>query len=456
MSGKPRNGMDMLVSALDRRRKTEKEQLVDLGRSPVWDEGKGYGGIAPNELLMRVLHGPYDPHIEKNRLPDWMNITTKSEPAPKSNKVKPAVKEIRPPGWKAQNFRELTNAYKEGWQPPERDAAAEAAYRPEDWRPGNFSELSEAIKTGWKSPAMKAQDAAAELPNQTSRAAQKTKAAVSTPSPQNAAQKLSGKLNLTNSPTTNPYSEAQRDEKAPGFANGTLFIGPKQEKTAKTSPDKSKKGIPGKEDWNKAVDKSAVHPPIKKFDKPATDSLPKSADGTISMPTVQKVFGKNAAKYNRVKSYSREISAAAGEFGVDPRLLSSVLYNEQKHLERLENLKDVGRFLWKGDSSIGLGQVKPETARGLMVKYPELAKKFPGAQTKAGMLWTLMQPDANIYLAAANLKEIQDAWRPYIKSQEELNGVAATIYHRTPVPPHKNPRFNDRGKEILNDMYLFE
>lgn len=467
MSDKKWNEMDMLMKALDGSGKKEKGWPGNLGRPPVWDEGKGYGGEDRdhNEMLKRVLHGPYDPHIEKNRAPDWIkgNVKNsapapKSGPSPKGGVVKAAVKEVRPPGWKAQNMRELTNAFKEGWQPPARNAAAEAAYRPEDWRPGSFSELSEALKTGWKSPAMMAQDAAAKQ-KQTGSAAGKTKSAVSTSSPQNAAQKLSGKMNLASSKSANPNGAAMGDKSAPGFANGTLaipqganvkdypgYLGPKK---ASISPLPKSVSQANTEKSKKPASKPKPY-----MQKPGGEALtagnaPEFANGTI-------IPKRNKIGLTLVRLHSNAVSAASKEYGVDSRLLSSVLYNEQKNLELTEGATDNLKYKLGGDASVGLGQVKAETARKLMAKYPDLAKRFPGAKTRDGLNRTLQQPDANIYFAAAALKDIQELWRPYCKSQEELNGVIATMYHQAPKPLHTNPGFDERGKEILFDMKLFE
>lgn len=157
------------------------------------------------------------------------------------------------------------------------------------------------------------------------------------------------------------------------------------------------------------------------------------------------------------------IFEAAEKFDIDPYLLGAVLIDE---IARIEPFKDMVAELAARivgyDASVGLAQVKIDTAHDLIKKgiyHPNLSdKKLPYKRlTNAGRahLYTyLILPEHNIFFAAAFIRFVIDLWSEHIDLLRHLD-IIATRYHKGyGDPEQKEDRKSDkRGKQISGEFY---
>lgn len=189
----------------------------------------------------------------------------------------------------------------------------------------------------------------------------------------------------------------------------------------------------------------------------------KGKDGPLLKPvgehTVRIVDVKNA-----FVPHAGIIMQAAKEFDIDPYLLGAILIDEIARMAPFENIIDfLGLHILRRNVSVGLAQVKLETANGLIKKglyHPNPDdKKLPFTGTLSNknrerLYRYVIEPKHNIRFAAARIRGLINEW-----SQErdisDIPEVLGTLYHRSYVKPHTNPTPNDRGKQIAKEFYRF-
>lgn len=158
------------------------------------------------------------------------------------------------------------------------------------------------------------------------------------------------------------------------------------------------------------------------------------------------------------------IMQAAKEFDIDPYLLGAILIDEIARMAPFESIVDfLGLHILRRNVSVGLAQVRIETANGLIKKglyHPNPDdKKLPFTGTLSNknrehLYGYVVEPKHNIRFAAARIRGLINEWA----QERDISGmpeVLGTLYHRSYVKPHANPTPNDRGKQIAKEFYRF-
>jgi hypothetical protein len=153
------------------------------------------------------------------------------------------------------------------------------------------------------------------------------------------------------------------------------------------------------------------------------------------------------------------IFSVAEKFNVDPYLLAAILVDEIARLNPIEDITDMLSVKFLGiNTSVGIAQVKVETARGLMLAdcYNPDSDKFSSKEkirkaTVREIYEYIKQPKYSIFFASATMRNLVDNWKKFIDLNKNPE-ILASLYsmHKT---PHKNPEPNDRGLQIANEFY---
>ena len=158
-----------------------------------------------------------------------------------------------------------------------------------------------------------------------------------------------------------------------------------------------------------------------------------------------------------IRDNAQYIIDAAEEFGVDAQILASVIYTEQvKNVNWIDTCTD-----WLGssgiiDTSVGIAQVKMSTAKsveddGLMEEIKEY--NHSGIMiTEYVLRWNkLCDNETNIRYAAAYLRQLIDAWKPFYKSIAQSPAILGTLYNQGVGKPHGNPEPNPFGVDVADE-----
>lgn len=157
-----------------------------------------------------------------------------------------------------------------------------------------------------------------------------------------------------------------------------------------------------------------------------------------------------------IQSYRQLIKYAAREFATDPVAVGAVIYQEQAtNVNFIDTLTDSIGGLLHLNTSIGIGQVRVNTARDLEKLYPEL---YPGKDSPPATNDTfirverLKDPYTNIRYVAAKLHFSETRWKNHgfgITDKPEILGTLYNIENvGNPIEPHTNPQTNDFGAGV--------
>ena len=162
------------------------------------------------------------------------------------------------------------------------------------------------------------------------------------------------------------------------------------------------------------------------------------------------------------ESHKNTIRKAAQEFNIDQYILGAILIDEIARLAPFEPiLEKVGADIVGVNTSIGVAQVKIETANDLIKKgvyNPRPSDKkipFSGNLTNADrrhLYQYVVQPEHSIRFAAAFTRYVIDFWSEYtdLSSRPEIIG---TLYHQGYGSPHTHPGSIERGDQIAEEFY---
>jgi len=153
------------------------------------------------------------------------------------------------------------------------------------------------------------------------------------------------------------------------------------------------------------------------------------------------------------------IFAAANKFDINPYLLAGIIIDELARLNPIEGITDMLSVYFIGkNTSAGIGQVKTDTARGLMLSgyYNPDPNKFSSKEkikkaTRQQIYEYVKQPKHSIFFAAARIRGLFDDWKKFIDLNKNPE-VLASLYSLK-KDPHSNPQPNDRGLQITNEFY---
>jgi len=155
-----------------------------------------------------------------------------------------------------------------------------------------------------------------------------------------------------------------------------------------------------------------------------------------------------------VRTYSSVIEDASKEFGVDPILTGAMIYQEQStNVNFVDTLTDYVGGLLHVNTSIGIGQVRVETARLLENVYPSLnpldQNNDPWADSNTVRVERLKDPWTNARYVAAKIRFDKDKWNEAGFSLEKRHEIVGTLYNiediDSPIKPSEQAELNDFG-----------
>lgn len=158
-----------------------------------------------------------------------------------------------------------------------------------------------------------------------------------------------------------------------------------------------------------------------------------------------------------LSKYKKIIISAAKNFKIDPYILGAILIDEYTRMgvdDALDWLAVLGR-----DTSVGLAQVKIETARKLIKagyynpnpKDSNLSKANISTVSRKYLYQYVNQPAHSIYFAAAYLRWLIDSWAPFADLFKRPEAMG-TLYSLSQKPGELPPTTN-RGRQIQNEFY---
>ena len=161
-----------------------------------------------------------------------------------------------------------------------------------------------------------------------------------------------------------------------------------------------------------------------------------------------------------IEEHAGSIKTAAEEFDVDPVIVAGVIYQEQStNVNFVDTLADyIGGLLFV-NTSIGIGQVRVQTAEELEYKYPQLhpiVKSDHVIQSNAVRVEFLKDPLMNIRYVAAKIAFDQERWKEAGFDISDRPDILGTLYNIEDVKnpkkePHANPDSNDFGKGVAEN-----
>lgn len=172
-------------------------------------------------------------------------------------------------------------------------------------------------------------------------------------------------------------------------------------------------------------------------------------------PRITKVAARSKLTFNK-----DIIFFAAEKFNVDPYLLAGILIDETARVNPIEDITDMlaVEFLGK-NTSIGIAQVKTDTARDLMLLgcYNPAPDKFSSKEKIKGasrqqIYNYVKEPKHSIFFAASRMRYFIDEWKRFIDLSKRPE-IIASLYSLTKDNPKNNPQPNDRGLQIANEFY---
>lgn len=163
---------------------------------------------------------------------------------------------------------------------------------------------------------------------------------------------------------------------------------------------------------------------------------------------------------NRIVPQREDVLDAAHQFNIDPYLLGAILIDESARLFPFEPIIDAlkGGFAGK-DASVGIAQVKLETANNLIKKglynpNPD-DKALPFKRLNDGariyLYRYVIQPRHNVFFSAAYIRSLINDWMKFVDLSKRPE-IIATLYHLFKTP-HFNPEADDRGTQIAKEFY---
>ena len=157
-----------------------------------------------------------------------------------------------------------------------------------------------------------------------------------------------------------------------------------------------------------------------------------------------------------VKAHRATIKAVAQEFHVDPIIVGAVIYQEQAtNVNFVDTLTDYIGGLLNLNTSIGIGQVRVNTAQALEEIYHELKPEtnitLPTDDTFV-RVERLKDPYTNIRYVAAKIRFSQDRWGQKgfdISDKPEILGTLYNIENvANPIEPHEDSQTNGFGAGV--------
>jgi len=199
---------------------------------------------------------------------------------------------------------------------------------------------------------------------------------------------------------------------------------------------------------------------ISKYYAEYTASVLESGEPFIATYDGYKAFSSQVR--DLIKSHKKLFESAGKKFNVDQYLLVALVIDEVTRLFAFEALLDKSLLNLIGRNvSVGIAQIKLETANSLMAKgyynpNPD-DKKLPikGVIANADRRYLfeyVVEPKHNINFQAALISEFIDTWSKHIDLSDRPE-ILATLYHLEYRKPRSNPESDERGNQIAVEFY---
>ena len=152
---------------------------------------------------------------------------------------------------------------------------------------------------------------------------------------------------------------------------------------------------------------------------------------------------------------------AAKKFNVDSYLLGAIIIDEIARFAPIEMITDpLGGYFIGVNTSVGIAQVKIDTARGLIKDgyynpNPDDGKLSPaniGKVSRSHLYQYVKESRHSIFFAAARMRALIDEWKKFVDLSRKPE-IITTLYHLPHIIPHANPQSNDRGLQIAREFY---
>ena len=156
------------------------------------------------------------------------------------------------------------------------------------------------------------------------------------------------------------------------------------------------------------------------------------------------------------------IFASAERFNIDPYQLGAILIDEISWLNPFEEILDaLGVKIIGGNTSVGIAQIKTDTANSIIVQgfynpnSDDSALPFKKLdKTAREHLYTyLVDPRHCIFFAGAYIRSIIDYWISDVDLTKRPD-IIGTLYSQGYGKPKSNPKANERGIQIATEFYL--
>lgn len=170
-----------------------------------------------------------------------------------------------------------------------------------------------------------------------------------------------------------------------------------------------------------------------------------------------------ASVRSKLTPHRQLIFAAAKYFSIDPCTLGAIIIDEIVRMAPFESISDaLLPDVLSFNVSVGIAQVKLETARGLIKsgyynpnpKDKKLSKEEIGSTPQSTLYEYVVQPKHCIYFSAAAIKNLIDQWSLVLDISDRPE-IIGTLYHQPPMKPNLHPGPDERGAQIASEFYPF-
>lgn len=189
------------------------------------------------------------------------------------------------------------------------------------------------------------------------------------------------------------------------------------------------------------------------------DTLEKLGESIIIVDGIPRTTKERVR--SKLTPHRKHIFAAAAHFSIDPITLGAIIIDEIVRMAPFESIADalLPRVLSR-NVSVGIAQVKLETARGLIKsgyynpnpQDEKLSKKQIGETSRSSLYGYVVQPVHNVHFAAAAIKNLIDQWKPILDISDRPE-IIGTLYHQPPRKPNLHPGPDERGEQIASEFY---
>jgi len=155
------------------------------------------------------------------------------------------------------------------------------------------------------------------------------------------------------------------------------------------------------------------------------------------------------------------IFASANKSNIDPYLLGAILIDEIAHLNPFEEILDaLGVKIIGGNTSVGIAQVKTDTANSIIMQGfynpnqndPTLPFRKLDKVAREHLYIYLINSKYCIFFAGAYIRSLINYWTSDIDLTKRPD-IIGTLYSQGYGKPKSNPETNERGTQIATEFY---